>query len=143
MVQNASVQTVTQRRLGSDSPRVIIADDDRDTVDTLGAILSSAGYTVHGVYTGKDVLPTARLVRPDAIILDISVPGMSGYAVAHEIRHSFVEARRPLMIAITGMWNEASDRNIAQQVGFDHHFAKPCDPERILRLLEALKRPDR
>ncbi len=142
-VHNLRVHSPANRRLGSDSPRIIIVDDDRDTVDTLSAILSDAGYTVHGVYTGKDVLPTARMVRPDAIILDISVPGMSGYAVAHEIRHSFTEARRPLLIAISGMWNEASDRNIAHQVGFDHHFAKPCDPARILGLLEPLKRPER
>jgi CheY-like chemotaxis protein len=143
LAHNLPVQSPANRRLGSDSPRIIIADDDRDTVDTLSAILSHAGYTVHGVYSGKEVLPIARVIRPDAIILDISVPGMSGYAVAHEIRHSFTEARRPLMIAITGIWNEASDRNIAHQVGFDHHFAKPCDPERILRLLEPLKRPAR
>ena len=143
LVDNLPVQSPANRRLGSDSPRVIIADDDRDTVDTLSAILSDAGYTVHGVYTGKDVLPIARVIRPDAIILDIAVPGMSGYAVAQEIRHSFTEARRPLMIAITGVWNEASDRNIAHQVGFDHHFAKPCDPETIVRLLEPLKRPAR
>lgn len=142
-VDNLPVQSPANRRLGSESPRVIVADDDRDTVDTLSAILSDAGFTVHGVYTGKEVLPIARVVRPDAIILDISVPGMSGYAVAHEIRHSFTEARRPLMIAITGIWNEASDRNIAHQVGFDHHLAKPCDPGRILELLEPLKRPAR
>ena len=54
--------------------------------------LRDAGYTVHGVYSGTDVLPIARMIRPDAIILDISVPGMSGYAVAQEIRHSFTDA---------------------------------------------------
>lgn len=146
MAQSAASETERRggphRRRGSTSLRVIVADDDHDTVDSLSMALRDAGYTVHGVYSGTDVLPIARMIRPDAIILDISVPGMSGYAVAQEIRHSFTDARRPLLIAITGVWKEVSDRHVAQQVGFDHHLLKPCDPERVLQLLEQLKRPD-
>jgi len=118
--------------------RVIVVDDDRDTVDMLALILADAGHVVHRAYSGKEVLPAARVFRPDAIILDISVPGISGYAVAQEIRHSFVETRRPLMIAITGKWMETPDRLIAQQVGFDHHLLKPCDPAKVLDLLRPL-----
>src|SRR2546421_13007970 len=91
-----------ERRSGARALHIIVADDDRDTVDTLSAILRKAGHVVHGVYSGKEVLPLARLTRPDAIVLDISVPGMSGYAVAQEMRHSFTQARRPLLIAISG-----------------------------------------
>lgn len=131
------------RRRGSVSPRIIIADDDRDTVDTLAVVLREAGYVVHAVCSGKEVLPTARMVRPDAVILDISMPGMSGYAVAQELRLSFTEARRPLLIAISGIWVEFADRRVAQQVGFDHYLAKPCAPEELLGLLEPLKRPER
>ena len=117
--------------------RVILADDDHDTVDTLATILRGAGHTVHPVYTGREVLPAVRIMRPDAIILDIAVPGMSGYAVAQEVRHSFVDVRRPMLIGISGMWTGSSDRLIARQVGFDHYLAKPCDPQEILQLLEA------
>ena len=138
--QDATAQS--HRRRGSPAPRVIIADDDRDTVDTLAHILTSEGYVVHTAYTGRDVLPIARMVRPDAVILDISVPGMSGYAVAQELHHSFTQARRPLLIAISGMWTEPSDRRLAHQVGFDHHLAKPCDPQELCRLLEPLKHAD-
>ena len=120
--------------------RVLVVDDDRDTVNMLAALLRTEGHVVHGVHTGKEVLPAARLFRPDAIILDISVPGMSGYAAAQEIRYSFTEARCPLLIAISGMWKEAADRRVAQQVGFDHHLMKPCDPVGLLRLLEPLGR---
>jgi DNA-binding response OmpR family regulator len=130
------------RRHGRRALRVLVADDDRDTVATLAAILESAGHTVHSVYDGKDVLPAARFVRPDAMILDISVPGMSGYAVAQAIRYSFTNARRPLLIAISGKWKEPPDRMVAQQVGFDHHFLKPCDPRKVLSLLESLRLPD-
>jgi CheY-like chemotaxis protein len=130
------------RRRGEGPLRVIVADDDADTVATLSAILQDAGYLVHAVSNGKDVLPAARFVRPDALILDISVPGMSGYAVAEVIRNSFTEARRPLLIAISGWWKEPSDRRVAQHVGFDHHLLKPCDPQDVLALLEPLRRPD-
>ena len=131
-----------QRRHARAALRVIIADDDRDTVTTLKAILEDEGHSVHPVYSGQDVLPTARIVRPDAIILDISVPGMSGYAVAQAIRHTFTQARRPLLVAISGKWKGAADRLVAQQVGFDHHLLKPCDPAALLELLEKLKRAD-
>ena len=126
-----------QRQKG-EALRVIVADDDRDILDTLSQILRGAGHTVHPINTGRDVLPAVRIVRPEAIILDLAVPGMSGYAVAQEIRHTFVDVRRPLMIAISGMWTGKSDRLIAQQVGFDHYLAKPFDPQELLRLLAAV-----
>jgi CheY-like chemotaxis protein len=130
------------RRRGEGALRIIVLDDDADTVETLSTVLRHAGHDVYGVSNGKEVLPTARFVRPDAIILDLSVPGMSGYAVAQTLRQSFTEARRPLLIAITGKWKEASDRQVAQQVGFDHYLLKPCDPQDVLELLERLHRPD-
>lgn len=132
----AEERRTTQRQKG-EALRIIVADDDRDIVDTLGQVLRSAGHTVHALHTGREVLPAVRIVRPDAIILDIAVPGMSGYAVAQEIRHTFVDVRRPLMIAISGMWTGKPDRLIAQQVGFDHYLAKPCDPQELLGLLAA------
>jgi DNA-binding response OmpR family regulator len=98
--------------------RIIVADDDHDTVDMLAIVLRHEGHVVHVVYTGTDVLPAVRMFRPDAIILDIAVPGMSGYAVAQAIRHSFTDVRRPLLIAISGWWKEQADRMVAQQVGF-------------------------
>ena len=116
--------------------RVIVADDERDTVDTLATLLRDAGHTVYSVYTGNQVLPTVRVVRPDAIIIDIAICGMSGYAVAQEIRHSFLDLRRPLLIGISGFWRESPDKIVARQAGFDHYLDKPCDPNAVLELLE-------
>jgi len=120
--------------------RVLVADDDRDTVHTLTVLLEGHGYTVHGVHSGKDVLVVAPIFRPDALILDIAVPGMSGYAVARAIRHSFADLRRPLLIGISGVWKDAPDRMVAEEIGFDHYLAKPADPEEVLRLLESARR---
>jgi CheY-like chemotaxis protein len=119
---------------------VLIADDDRDTVDSLAFILRAEGHVVHAVYSGTDVLPAARLLRPDAAILDISIPGMSGYAAAQVIHAAFLDIRRPLLIAISGIWKELPDQRVAGQVGFDHHVGKPYHSEHILRLLEPLQR---
>jgi len=73
--------------------------------------------------------------RPDVILLDISVPGISGYAIAQAVRYSFTDIRRPLLIGISGVWKNQADRLVARQVGFDHYLVKPCDPEELLKLL--------
>ena len=120
--------------------RIVVADDERDTVDTFTALLQDAGHTVYSVYTGKQVLPTVRVVRPDALIIDVAICGMSGYAVAQEIRHSFVDLRRPLLIGISGFWKESPDKMVARQSGFDHYLDKPCDPKELLELLAQPRR---
>ena len=130
-----------KERRRTDRPlRVLVADDDRDTVAMLTEILENAGYVVQGAYNGSEVLPAARFFRPDAMILDISVPGMSGYAVAQAVRFSFTDLRRPLLIAVSGMWQEAADRRVAEQVGFDHYLLKPCDPRELLEVLGTLRK---
>ena len=121
--------------------RVLVADDDADTVQTLTALLELEGHAVRAVQSGADVLPAIPSFRPDAIILDISIPGLSGYAVAQAVRHSFTDMRRPLMIAISGMWKQTGDRLVAQQVGFDHYLVKPCDPREVVQLLHQVGRP--
>lgn len=139
MQQSPQQATAGRRHTGAMALRVLVADDERDTVDVLTAILRDEGHVVHGVCSGKEVLPAALLLRPDVLICDIAIPGVSGYAVARAIRHSFTEVRRPLMIAISGFWKETPDRMVAEQVGFDHHLLKPCDTERLLELLAPLQ----
>lgn len=129
------------RRARGQPLRILVADDDRDTVNTLATLLQDAGHTVYSVYSGVQVLPTVRFTRPDAVIVDIAIRGMSGYAVAQEIRHSFLDVRRPLLIGISGMWTSSADKLVAQQVGFDHYLDKPCDPAEVLKLLEPLQQP--
>ena len=123
---------------GVRSLRIVVADDDRDTVDMLCVILRDEGHVAHGVYSGKEILPAVRALNADAVIVDIVVPGLSGYAVAQEIRYSFTNARRPFLVAISGMWKEHPDRRVAQQMGFDAHLLKPCDPHELLDLLGPL-----
>ena len=127
-----------ERRQTNRPLRVLVADDERDTVQTLTALLELEGHVVRAVHSGADVLPAVPIFRPDAIILDVSIAGLSGYAVAQAVRHSFTDLRRPLMIAVSGVWKQAGDRMVAQQVGFDHYLVKPCDPGKVIELLGTL-----
>ena len=117
---------------------LVIADDERDTVQTLGTILSDEGHEVIGVYKGPTVIQQVRLRKPDAVILDIDMPGMSGYSVAREVRAMF-EVSPPLLIAISGKWVGQTDRMLADLAGFTHFLQKPCDPQVLIKLLEPLR----
>jgi CheY-like chemotaxis protein len=118
--------------------RVLVADDNRDTVLTLATLLREEGHDVRAAYTGTDVMRIARLHRFDVVILDIEMPEMSGYAVAQDLRTHYYGTKPPLFIAISGKWNKPSEKLLARAVGFDHHFEKPCDPNALLQLLKPL-----
>lgn len=118
--------------------RVLVADDNRDTVLTLATLLREEGHDVRAAHTGTDVIRIARLHRFDVVILDIEMPEMSGYAIAQELRTHYYGTNPPLLIAISGKWNRPSEKLLARAVGFDHHFEKPCDPNTLLELLKPL-----
>jgi DNA-binding response OmpR family regulator len=114
--------------------RILIADDERDTVATLAAILQDEGHEVREVYRGSEVLRLAQAFDPDVALIDIGMPGMTGYDVAREMREQFGKGR-PLLIAVTG-WKQASDKILATLAGFDHHLSKPFEPHALLQLLK-------
>jgi len=116
--------------------RILVADDERDQVATLALLLADEGHQVREVYRGSEVLRMVRDFDPDVALIDIGMPGMTGYDVAREIRQVFGGAR-PLLIAVTG-WKQSSDRILARLAGFDHHLAKPFDPKELLALMAPL-----
>ena len=117
--------------------RILLADDNRDMVVTLATLLREDGHDVRGVHNGLDALRVARVHSFDAVILDIEMPELSGYAIAQELRKQYFAMRPPLLIAISGKWNRPSEKLLSRAVGFDHHFAKPYDPRELLELLWA------
>jgi DNA-binding response OmpR family regulator len=116
----------------------VIADDEQDTVSTLCAILQDEGYLAVGVLRGADVLSMVHSHTPHAVVLDIDMPGMSGYAVAQAIRLEYRE-RAPLLVAVSGKWVQQTDKLLAITIGFDHFLAKPCEPRQLLKLLNPLR----
>ena len=113
--------------------RIVVADDDPDTVLSLRLLLEEDGHTVRGVESGHEALAAVRDFGADVVLLDIGMPGMTGLAVAHTLRERYGSAR-PLLVAITGRAG-ASDRALARSMGFDHYVAKPYDPDEVLALL--------
>ena len=118
--------------------RILVADDERDQAMTLALLLADEGHEVREVYRGSEVLRAVRDFDPDVALIDIGMPGMTGYDAAREIRQ-VLSGTRPLLIAVTG-WKQSSDRILAKLAGFDHHLAKPFDPQTLLALIKPLSR---
>jgi DNA-binding response OmpR family regulator len=115
--------------------RVLVADDDRDAALMLAVLLEDDGHQVQAVYQGTDVISAVRAFEPHAVLLDIKMPGMSGFEVARAIRSRYGDTK-PLLVAISGHYKQGSDRILGEIAGFDHYFAKPCDPNALLSLLK-------
>ena len=113
--------------------RILVADDNRDAAESLGALLELEGHEVTLAYDGADALLAYERVRPQICLLDIGMPHRTGNEVAAEIR-SRENGRAPTLVAITG-WGQDTDRNQALAAGFDHHLTKPVDPAQLLRLI--------
>jgi CheY-like chemotaxis protein len=114
------------------SRRILIVDDNRDSADTLGALLATLGANVSVVYTGRAALDALDTFDPDVAILDIGMAEMDGYDVARRIR-SRTDRAHLLLIALTG-WGQNHDKERARIAGFDHHVVKPPDID-VLREL--------
>ncbi len=81
--------------------RILVADDERDTVATLKVLLNDEGHDVVGLTRGSEVMAAVAEFAPDAVLLDIAMPDRNGYEIAKEIRRRYGELR-PLLIAISG-----------------------------------------
>jgi signal transduction histidine kinase/CheY-like chemotaxis protein len=118
--------------------RVLIADDNRDAADGLGLLLSTQGYTVCVAYDGAQAIEQARTFQPEVMLLDLGMPRLDGYQVAHHVRDQ-TWGRHTLLVAVTG-WGQAADRIRTKNFGFDHHLTKPVDGDTLRRLLEQFER---
>lgn len=102
-------------------------------------MLDVMGYEVRTAHDGLEAVKAADEFRPEAALLDIGLPGLSGYDVARHIRGN--RGEEVLLVAITG-WGTAEDVKRSEEAGFDHHFTKPADPERLRDILLAECPPD-
>ncbi len=129
-VTEASVQT---RPVSSS---ILLADDDRDALEVLAALLRIEGYTVYLATDGVRALEIANERSPDALVLDLAMPNMSGYDVARQVRANGLGSRKAKLIALSG-WARPADKLDALEAGFDHHLTKPVDVDALHALLSA------
>jgi len=113
--------------------RILIVEDDRDTAESLKLILEANGADVRVATSGPKALATFASFAPEAVLLDIGLPGMDGYEVARRLRAEFPQ-HQALIVALTG-WGRAEDVERARDAGFDEHLVKPVDIDALRRLL--------
>jgi len=142
---------LSQKLLSSESPmawqpsnartkrRVLIVDDNRDLAETAAALLSASGHDVRTAYDGMSAVATASEYHPDVVLLDIGLPGMSGYEVASRLRASD-QRHSMLIVAVTGYGQDA-DRERAREAGFDRHVVKPLNPSTLETIVESISVP--
>jgi len=113
--------------------RILVADDNVDAAESLALIIRMWDHEVSVAQTGSAALEIALRDRPDVCILDIGMPGLSGYEVARSIRTQ-PWGRDTVLFAMTG-WGQSEDVERAKAAGFNEHMTKPVDLARLADLL--------
>jgi CheY-like chemotaxis protein len=113
--------------------RILIVDDNRDSADSLGMLLSMMGNKVYTAQDGLEAVGAAAAFRPDVVLLDIGLPKLNGYEACRRIREQ-EGGERMLLVALTG-WGKEEDRQRSKEAGFDHHLTKPVEFTALQKLL--------
>jgi CheY-like chemotaxis protein len=127
--ENGDAPRPTPRR------RVLVVEDSRDAGESMRELLRMSGHDVVVVNDGAQALSALEEFRADIVLLDIGLPRVDGFMVAHAIRARFAHLpMRPRLLALTGHGRE-EDRLSALRSGFDGHLTKPVEPKLLLRLI--------
>ncbi|GHC84487.1 hypothetical protein GCM10007320_28950 [Pseudorhodoferax aquiterrae] len=116
--------------------QVLLVDDNNDAIWSLAMAMQMNGRAVHTAATGAEALALGQQLRPQAVVLDIGLPDLSGYELARRIRASDW-GRQAVLVAATG-WGQENDREAARAAGFDGHLVKPVDAAELLALIDQL-----
>ena len=130
--ESAPAQVVDQVNKPS-ARRILIVDDNRDSADSLGMLLSMMGNKVYTAQDGLEAVGAAAAFQPDVVLLDIGLPKLNGYEACRRIREQ-EGGERMLLVALTG-WGKEEDRRRSKEAGFDHHLTKPIEFDALQKLL--------
>jgi CheY-like chemotaxis protein len=112
--------------------RILVVDDNRDTATSGALLLKMLGHEVEVAFDGPSALEMARTFQPEAMLLDIGLPGMTGYEVAKKLRDEGFQKTR--IVAVSG-YGQPEDRQRSQEAGCDDHLVKPVDQAALLSIL--------
>lgn len=118
---------------------MLIVEDNRDVREMTCLMLSEHGFAVHAAEDGESGLHVAAAAQPDIALVDIDLPGISGYEVARRLRQAPATAGIRL-IAVTG-YGQAMDQEKARDAGFDRHFTKPVAIDELAHAILTLAGP--
>lgn len=116
--------------------RVLLVDDYPDALEIWGLYLRAQGYAVETAEDGLTAVEQAHRYGPDIIVLDLELPGITGFEAAVRLRRSD-ETRRIPLIAATG-YSHVKQLNQARECGFDSIIVKPCEPATLVAEIERL-----
>ena len=120
----------------TDGLRVLVVDDNADSVESLSQVMQILGYSVAMAHDGVEAVEAVADWRPAVALMDIGMPRMTGLEAARAIR-ALPGGERVWLIALSG-WGQAEDRRRSSEAGFDHHFVKPVDVEALIELIRRL-----
>ncbi len=117
---------------------VLVVEDNADSAEVLTDLIELTGAHVRTAHDGETALELGAQLEPRVILLDIGLPGMSGYEVAQQARRTPWGAQA-FIVALTG-WGSPDDRARSKQAGFDRHLVKPVDPQALMALISEFER---
>jgi PAS domain S-box-containing protein len=124
------VRTGREPRAGPvNTRRILIVDDNLDAAETLSLFLQLHGHAIATVNDGLQVMSRAREFRPQVVLLDLGLPGLSGLEIASQLRASD-DLRHVKLVALTG-YGQEEDRRKTRAHGFDYHLVKPVDLDEL------------
>ena len=119
------------------SRRVLVVDDNEDSVDSMVMLLELLGNQVYTARDGIEAIEAAERFRPDLVLMDMGMPRMNGYDATRRIREQ--PWGQPItMVAVTG-WAREEDRQKSQEAGFNGHLIKPVDHRVLTKLVADLQ----
>jgi PAS domain S-box-containing protein len=116
--------------------KVLVVDDNVDAADAIATLLQFSGYDIEVAHDPHTALETAARERPDLVLLDIGLPGMTGYEVAQRIRDGD-GGRHTKIVALTG-YGQEQDNEQAKAAGFSAYLVKPVDADQLTALVNEL-----
>ena len=135
--RRAAVDRRARRGARATPQRILIADDNADSAESMGMLLRLMGNDVRIASDGLEAVEQAAVFQPDIVLLDIGMPRLDGYEAARRIRNQDW-SRDTLLVAVTG-WGPSDDSEQATAAGFDRHFTKPLDPAELRRLVSGIR----
>jgi CheY-like chemotaxis protein len=136
--ESSSSAGVTEKPTPVPTFRILVVDDNKDAANGLAKLLRIAGHEVKAAYDGLEALGAAAMFQPDIVVLDIGLPKLNGYEVAHRIRAE--RGNDVVLIAVTG-WGQETDRRRSKEAGFDYHVTKPVEFAALKKMLASLALP--
>jgi CheY-like chemotaxis protein len=122
--------------MATTAKHILIVDDYPDALDIWSLYLRSLGYEVSTAFDGASAIAQAEQLLPDLIVLDLEMPGISGFEAARRLRHNPATEDIP-MIAATG-YSHHRQLEMAREAGFDQVVVKPVEPDQLVNEIERL-----